>query len=157
MGKVSSKSISTCVKILLKRILKIQDKDTFKKYLKIQDKILSYILKIQDTILKIVSCTTLLTERKNLDCSAFYLPILSITTVFPILRKFCSRQFGSGNTEFTNLRVHDKRGLCYGGVRGENPEEMGGTEWGDKGKQRSTRRTCGGKGKGKRRLYSASS
>jgi len=40
--------------------LKIQDKDTFKKYLKIQDKILSYILKIQDTILKIVSCTTLL-------------------------------------------------------------------------------------------------
>jgi len=39
--------------------LKIQDKDTFKKYLKIQDKILSYILKIQDTILKIVSCTTL--------------------------------------------------------------------------------------------------
>jgi len=40
--------------------LKIQDKDTFKKYLKIQDKILSYILKIQDTILKIVSCTTLI-------------------------------------------------------------------------------------------------
>ena len=59
LGKVSSKSIFTCVKILLKNILKIQDKDTFKKFLKIQDKILSCILKIQDTILKIVSCTTL--------------------------------------------------------------------------------------------------
>jgi len=47
--------------------LKIQDKDTFKKYLKIQDKILSYILKIQDTILKIVSCTTLAGSKVDKD------------------------------------------------------------------------------------------
>jgi len=54
-----------------------------------------------------------------------------MTTVLPISTKFCSLKFGSGNVEFTNLRVQDKRGLCYGGVRGK----MGGTEWGDKGKQ----------------------
>jgi len=59
--------------------LKIQDKDTFKKYLKIQDKILSYILKIQDTILKIVSCTTLRFLRH--PTLTFYLDILGFPTL----------------------------------------------------------------------------
>jgi len=36
-----------------------------------------------------------------------------MTTVLPISTKFCSRQFGGGNT-----------GLCYGAVRGKNSEEM---------------------------------
>ena len=47
------------VQTALRWLPSFTDKDTFKKYLKIQDKILSCILKIQDTILKIVSCTTL--------------------------------------------------------------------------------------------------
>jgi len=99
--------------------LKIQDKDTFKKYLKIQDKILSYILKIQDTILKTVSCTTLpssslpLLAKTNALCSAVSLRQLSILWIM-----FSGRQTLSAPTGTACVRNSTRRwvGLRYDGM-----------------------------------------
>jgi len=55
-----------------------------------------------------------------------------MTIVLPISTKFCARQFGSGNTEFTNLRVQDKRGVLPV-VEGS---KLRGNEWSRIGRQR---------------------